>query len=258
LATLYGRLQLPLHPGRPSVVGNFVTTLDGVVALNGSGPEGGGEISGFNQHDRMVMGLLRALADAVIVGAGTLHADPDHLWTAAHIYPALAEEYQALRIALGKPAPPLNVVVTARGQIDADLPVIRSGAVPVLIATTAVGMERLRGRELPPWVQAIAVQKAGPLSARAILDAVRRVRESDVILVEGGPRLIGDFFAEQCLDDLFLTLAPQVAGRDDHVQRPGLVAGHSFAPEDPRWGRLVGVKRAGSHLFLRYEFSAPE
>jgi riboflavin biosynthesis pyrimidine reductase len=65
---------------------------------------------------------------------------------------------------------------------------------------------------------------------------------------------MGDFFAEQCLDELFLTLAPQVAGRDAARDRPGLVAGHSFAPERPLWGTLVGVKRAGSHLFLRYAF----
>jgi riboflavin biosynthesis pyrimidine reductase len=70
---------------------------------------------------------------------------------------------------------------------------------------------------------------------------VRDVRPTQIILVEGGPRLMGDFFAEQCLDELFLTLAPQVAG-------------HSFAPERPLWGTLVGVKRAGSHLFLRYAF----
>ena len=66
LRTLYGRLQFPLHPERPYLIGNFVTTLDGVVSLNVPGQAGGGEISGFNPHDQMVMGLLRAVADAVI------------------------------------------------------------------------------------------------------------------------------------------------------------------------------------------------
>jgi riboflavin biosynthesis pyrimidine reductase len=65
---------------------------------------------------------------------------------------------------------------------------------------------------------------------------------------------LGDFFAEGCLDELFLTLAPQVAGRDGSVERPGLVAGRRFAPEQPLWGTLVGVRRGGSHLFLRYAF----
>ena len=32
---------------------------------------------------------------------------------------------------------------------------------------------------------------------------------------------MGDFFAGKCLDELFLTLAPQVAGRDGSFERPG-------------------------------------
>lgn len=255
LATLYGLLRLPPHPGRPYIIGNFVTTLDGVVALNEGDQSGGGEISGFDAHDRMVMGLLRAVADAVIVGAGTLQADANHLWTAEHIYPALAQDYQALRCALGKPAPPLNVIVTARGEIDGEPAVFRPGAVPVLVVTTTAGATRLRARRLPASVQTVAVQESGPLSAQAILDAVSRVRSSDVMLVEGGPHLMANFFAERLLDELFLTLAPQIAGRDGLVERPGLVAGKSFAPEQPLWGTLQGVKRGGNHLFLRYAFS---
>lgn len=257
LAALYGRLQLPPHPGRPYVMGNFVTTLDGVAALNGPGPSGGGEISGFNAHDRMVMGLLRATADAVIVGAGTLRADPEHLWTAGRVYPALADAYQALRAALGKPETPLNVIVTAQGEIDVGLPLFQSGAVPVSIVTTVAGARRLCALKLPPSVQVVVMRSSGPLSARSILEAVRCAHASDVILVEGGPRLMADFFAERHLDDLFLTLAPQIAGRDGLVERPGLVAGKSFAPHHPRWGTLVGVKRAGSHLLLRYGFESP-
>ena len=95
LAALYGRLQFPSRSGSPHVIGNFVSTLDGIVSLDAQ--TSGGEISGFNQHDRMVMGLLRAVADVVIVGAGTLRADPHHLWTADYIYPSLSAEYQQLR-----------------------------------------------------------------------------------------------------------------------------------------------------------------
>ncbi len=117
LARLYGRLEFPPHPGRPYVFGNFVTSLDGVVALNSAKVgSGGGEISGFNEHDRLVMGLLRAIADAVVVGAGTLRAVPDHLWTSRVIYPPLEEAYQELRTSLGKTEPPLNVIVTATGN----------------------------------------------------------------------------------------------------------------------------------------------
>ena len=82
LSALYGPLRFPPHPDRPYVVGNFVTSLDGVAALEEPGYAGGGPISGHNPHDRMVMGMLRAVADAVIVGAGTQRAaNPHHLCT---------------------------------------------------------------------------------------------------------------------------------------------------------------------------------
>jgi len=258
LATLFGRLQFPPHPDWPYVLGNFVTTLDGVVALNVSDQSGGGAISGFNQHDRMVMGLLRAVADSVIVGAGTLRAAPRHRWTAHRIYPALSAVYQQLRIDLGKPEPPLNVIVTAHGEVNLDLPVFQSGEVPVLIVTTTQGMQRIYEHNIPSSVQISSVQSAGSLSAQAILKAICDVHQCEMILVEGGPQLMGDFFAERLLDELFLTLAPQIAGRDNIIERPGLVAGRTFAPENPLWGTLIGVKRGGSHLFLRYAFETPE
>jgi riboflavin biosynthesis pyrimidine reductase len=258
LATLYGRLQFPNYAHRPSVIGNFVTTLDGVVALDAPEHVGGSEISGCNQHDRMVMGLLRAVADAVIVGAGTLRSVPQHRWTAQFIYPALADAYQELRTTLGELEPPLNVVVTARGELNLALPVFQSGEVAVLIVTTTHGEERIRQQRLPPSVHVSAVQNAGGLSAQAILEAVNSFRQCDMILVEGGPQLMGDFFAERCLDELFLTLAPQIAGRDENAQRPGFVAGKRFAPEHPLWGTLIVVKRGGSHLFLRYAFETGE
>ena len=256
LASGYGRLAFSPHPGRPYVIGNFVTSLDGVTALLVPGQAGGGPISGFNPHDHLVMGLLRAAADAVIVGAGTLRAVPHHVWTPAYVCPALADAYQRLRAILGKPSPPLNVIVTARADVDPGLRVFQSGEVPVLVVTTAARARHLRGLGLPPSVQVMEGENADRLSARSILGVVMRVRPSDLILVEGGPHLLGDFFGEQCLDEQFLTLAPQVAGRNGSPARPGLVDGERFAPEHPLWGTLVGVKRGGSHLFLRYAFSS--
>jgi riboflavin biosynthesis pyrimidine reductase len=256
LASVYGRLAFPPHPGRPYVLGNFVMSLDGVTSLLVPGQAGGGPISGFNLHDHLLMGLLRAAADAVIVGAVTLRAVPHHVWTPAYVCPDLADAYQKLRAMLGKPGPPLNVIVTARGDIDPALRVFQSGEVPVLLVTTPAGGRHLRGLQLPPSVQFKEVENTDRLSARSILGVVGRARPCDLILVEGGPHLLGDFFAEQCLDEQFLTLAPQVAGRNSSPARPGLVAGRLFAPEHPLWGTLVGVKKGGSHLFLRYAFSS--
>ncbi len=255
LAGLYGSLGFPAQRGRPYVIGNFVTTLDGVASLSDPRQAGGGPISGSNPHDRMVMGMLRSVADAVIVGAGTLRSVPNHIWTAEYIYPALSDAYRRLRTALRKNDPPWNVIVTARGEIDPGLPVFRSDAVKALVVTTPEGARRIRKRGFPPSVVIDEAKNDGAIGAREVLSAVGRRHPGEIFLVEGGPQLMGDFFAEKCLDELFLTIAPQVAGREGSVDRPGFVAGKRFAPERPLWGTLSGVKRGGSHLFLRYAFS---
>ena len=256
LARLYGCLRMPLPRSRPYVFSNFVTTLDGVVSLNVKGHASGGDISGSSAQDRMVMGLLRAIADVVIIGSGTLGADHRHVWTAAAIFPDLADEYRRLSKALGKPEAPLNVIVSGSGDIDLRLPVFASDKVPALILTTAAGAKRLRQQRAPGPVEIRAIHRgAGAIPARAILDEVCRASPGKLILLEGGPRLLGDFYAERLLDEQFLTLAPQIAGRDTGDRRLSLVMGKAFAPRDPLWGTLVDMRRGSSHLFLRYSFA---
>lgn len=255
LARLYGRLRMPSPRARPHVFSNFVTTLDGVVSLNEKGHASGGDISGFSAEDRMVMGLLRAIADVVVIGAGTLGADSRHLWTAAAIFPRLADEYRQLSQALGQGEAPLHVIVSGSGTMDLSLPVFASGKVQTLILTTAPGAKRLLRQDVPDSVAVRAIGRGGrAMSARAILDEVCRVRPARRILVEGGPRLLGDFYAERLLDEQFLTLAPQIAGREAGDARLSLVMGKAFAPKHALWGSLSDVRRGGSHLYLRYSF----
>ncbi len=74
---------------------------------------------------------------------------------------------------------------------------------------------------------------ANAISASAILAEVIRVRPGKRILVKGVPRLLGDYYAEQLIDEQFLTLAPQSPGRDAGDRRLSLVMGNVFAPGDP-------------------------
>ncbi len=252
LLRLYGPLRMPGHPHRPHVVSNFVTSLDGVVSLGVPGHEGGKAISGDNPHDRMVMGLLRAVADAVVIGAGSLRDAGRHLWTAEEICPPLAEPYRRLRRELGRVGPPRLVIVTARGKVDFGARVFRSGEVPVLVLTTAEGAKRLEEGGLSSTVSVRVLAEGGSLSAASILGAIAGAEPGERILIEGGPHLTGSLLAAGAIDELFLTLAPQVAGRAGGAERLGLVAGQLFAPEQPLWARLVGIKRGGDHLFLRY------
>src|SRR5512141_337736 len=244
LARLYGSLRMPLPRAQPHVISNFVTTLDGVVSLNAKGHASGGDISGFSAQDRMVMGLMRAIADVVIIGAGTLSADRRHVWTAAAVFPELADEYQRLSEALGQRGPPLNVIVSGSGRVDLRLPVFTSGRVPALIITTTAGAKRLRAQSGCASVEIRAIRgSATAMPASAILAEGIRVRPGKRILVEGGPRLLGDFYAEHFVDEQFLTLAPQIAGRDTGDRRLSLVMGKMFAPGKAPWGTLIDLRR---------------
>lgn len=247
---------MPGSRARPHVFSNFVSTLDGVVSLNVKGHASGGDISGFSAQDRMVMGLLRAIADVVVIGSGTLRVDRRHVWTAQSIFPPFADDYRQLRASLGMQETPLNVVVTGGGDVDLRLPVFTSGKVPALIVTTPRGARRLHAKGAPPRPVEIRAVGSGArtISPRAILDVVREVRQGKRILVEGGPELLGDFYAAHLVDDQFLTLAPQIAGRIVGDRRLSLVMGQKFAPGVPLWGALADARRGGSHLFLRYSF----
>ena len=75
-----------------------------------------------------------------------------------------------------------------------------------------------------------------------------------LILCEGGPHLIGDLLGAGLLDELFLTIAPQIAGRADQADRLGLVQGTAFTVAGAPWAGLASVRRAEDHLFLRYRF----
>lgn len=235
-----------------------MTTLDGVVSLNEKGHASGGDISGFNAQDRMVMGLLRAIADVVIIGTGTLGADSRRLWTAAAIFPGLAKDYQQLSEALGNSEAPLHVIVSGSGTLDLGLPVFAAGKVRTLILTTRPGARHLLQQLVPDSVEIRAIRTIGrsgrTIPARATLDEVCGMRPARRILVEGGPRLLGGFYAERLIDEQLLTLAPQIADRTADDPRPSLVMGRTFAPDDALWGSLTDVRRGGSHLYLRYSF----
>jgi riboflavin biosynthesis pyrimidine reductase len=255
LSSLYGTFRLAMPLAGFHVFSNFVSTLDGVVSLQVKGHSGGGDISGFSRQDRMVMGLLRAAADAVVVGSGTLAADPQHVWTPAAICPELADEYRRLDGAMAKSHPALNVIVSGQGTVDLRLPVFASGKVPAMIITTAYGAKQLLKRKIPDSVQIHAIRRrAGEIPAADVLQEVGRVIGGKRILVEGGPRLLALFYKERLVNEQFLSLAPQLSGREIGDARMGLVMGETFAPRDPRWGRLTDVRLGSRLLFLRYSF----
>lgn len=220
LRALYGG---PLTMAEDLVYSNFVSSLDGVVALPGGGVPSGPALSGRSEADRFVMGLLRAVADCIVVGAQTLREDAGHLWTPAYIYPPAAAAFAALRAALGLAAEPALCVLTRSGDLDRSERVFREQQ-PLVMQGDLAPAEVLRDLRGRGW---------------------RRV------LCEGGPKVIGELVREGLLEEAFITLSPVLAGRGA-TPRPGMVEGVELLPERGIWGRLAGVRRHQDHLFLRY------
>jgi riboflavin biosynthesis pyrimidine reductase len=238
---VYGRLGFP----KQVVYSNFVSSVDGVVTL-GSKPSAGSVISGKDQADRFLMGLLRACADAVVLGAGTLRATPGHLWTPAHVYPALSTEFTALRSALGRSAEPTLVLLTASGEVDFKHPALVRGAI---VMTTGAGAKKI-GDRLPKACELVTLGQGKSLDIGKSM-AELRGRGLDVLLSEGGPHVIGQLIGAGLLDEVFLTISPVLAGRGKE-RRLGMVEGIELLPEKGAWSKLLSARRHGDYLFLRY------
>lgn len=245
---------------RSYVFANFVTTLDGVVSFDIPGHAGGAEISGRNSGDRFLMGLLRASADAVMVGAGTLAAVGKRgLWTSDFIYPPAAAFYTEYRQSLGKNGHPLVVVVSSSGEIDLHRDLFETDGVRVLILTTEQGRSRLveRGlREFASTTVRVLKSQYQPLAPSAILSLLKSEFGVKLALHEGGPTFLSSFLREELVDELFLTLAPQIAGNKRDRPRPMLVSDLEFVPGNAPWLSLLSVKQSESYLYLRYRRKA--
>ena len=232
-----------------TVYANFVSSIDGIVALEGGRAPSGGIISGRSEADRFVMGLLRAFADAVVVGAGTVRAEGGRaLWTPDFIFPAAADAFRELRQALKRASSPRLVIVTGRGDLDPSDRALQAGA---LVLTTLDRAAELR-RRLPRAAEVRAVSDGD----RVQVDDIFRVLAVDghrSVLTEGGPRLFGQLVASDRIDELFLTVSPVLAGqRDDRSF--GLIRDIEFG-RTPKPGRLLSLRRHESHLFMRYGLS---
>jgi len=73
-----------------------------------------------------------------------------------------------------------------------------------------------------------------------------------MLLHEGGPTLFGQFLSAEAVDELFMTLSPQIAGRKADAIRPALVQGVEFMPNCAPWFQLLSVRQKAEHLYLRY------
>ena len=238
-----------LYPGTlgfeaPRLFANFVATADGVVAIP-TVEQSNKLIAAGSAADRFVMGLLRACADAVVIGSGTLAASPGGRWTPKQAYPDAAAAYDVLRRTLGLPPTPEVVILSTSGAVDPAQPLFEDGA---LVLTTDVG-RTLLGDRLPSESTVVSLGPGRAVDPIAAVGALR-ARGHRLILHEGGPHVIGSFLAAGVVDELFLTVSPLLVGRNVLDPRLALVESADLLPGKRM--RLLGARRDMDHLFLRY------
>jgi riboflavin biosynthesis pyrimidine reductase len=245
LARVYGG-DLPFRD--ECVYANFVATLDGVVAIP-SLQESNTVIAGDNDADRFLMGLLRAVADAVLIGAGVLRASPTGTWRAEKIYPPAADGYAELRRALELAPEPEIAVLTGSGSIDSSHPVLEGRAV---VLTSDAGAERLRG-DVPDTAAVVSLGPEVRIPGEKVVSALRE-RGHRRILCEAGPHTFGPLLDAGVVDELFLTSSPLLAGDAGPGSRFRLVEAADLVPLLECCP--LGLRRHGAHLFARYALGA--
>ncbi|MEV4443188.1 pyrimidine reductase family protein [Streptomyces sp. NPDC049577] len=176
---------------------NMVSSLDGAAHHEGrSHPLS-------SPADMRIFGTLRALADAIVVGAETVRQEAYR--------PARAREaFAARRAALGQAPAPVIAVVSAGLDLDFSLPLFTAPLVPTLVLTGAAApRERVEAACAAGAEVVVAGEGRGVEPARVLEELAARGLKR--LLTEGGPRLLGHFAAARVLDEMCLSLAPVVA-----------------------------------------------
>lgn len=249
LPALYGGT---LGFAEPRLYANFVESVDGVTAIP-TMPESNRLIAGGSEEDRFVMSVLRAYAEVVLIGAGTLYGSPQTRWTAEHAYPPMAERFAEMRRRRGLPPQPVLAVLSGSGKIDPQHPGLMQ---PTIVFTSEQGARELDGT-LPVSAEIVPIGNGPRLDVAAAVRVLRE-RGHEFILCEGGPTLLGSLIQSNLLDELFLTVSPRLAGRSANDRRLSLIENTELLPDRVIDGELLSVRRARSHLFLRYALTGAE
>jgi riboflavin-specific deaminase-like protein len=214
------------HPDRPYLVLNFATTIDGRAAINGrSGPIG-------SKTDTEMLQRLRTRVDAVVIGAGAMRAerygrmvsDPD---------------FRAYRESTGLAGDPLGVIVSNRLELPWDAGLFTDGGGEVVIFTAS-------DQEPPETATPVTiVRHPDGVELDRALGWLLEERDVKSVLCEGGPTLHGRLREGGLADELFLTIAPKIAGGEG----PRVLEG---ALPDVDLVELGWLLESKGELFARY------
>ena len=269
LVRFIGNLGFPRPAAdRPWVFANFVQSLDGIVSFGGRHP-GGGWVA-RSRHDRWMMDLLRAHADALLCGAqslrleafyGSIPGGPVYRIGDADLLRFREERLGRKKLVV--------IVVTASGELRlADYRLFHSEHVEAWIATTPQGRRRLGD---PGRTRVLVSGEGDSVDWGDLMPRLRTEHGIEYLLCEGGPSLYGHLLRGGWIEEKFVTISPQEIGSEPPaaqdraeaektagmIRRPTSVAGPGFTIEEARWYHWVSCRRAGDHEFNRYRRAAP-
>jgi len=214
---------------RPHAAANFVASADGRAALHGrSGALG-------DNGDHAIFQGLREQADAVLAGTGTLRSER---------YGRIIRDprRRARRAERGARPEPLASTVTRSGDLPTDIPIFAEPEARIVVFTAA----EIDLRDCVAQIDLVRLDP-GELTLTTVLRRLRHDYDVRFLLCEGGPTLFGSLLREGVVDELFLTIAPRLAGGGTG---PTIAGGPELDP-----ARRLGLKwvlgRAGS-LYVRY------
>jgi riboflavin biosynthesis pyrimidine reductase len=231
-AALYAADPRPVPPGRPWVLINMIASADGATTVGGlSGALGG-------PGDKRVFAAVRAVADVVLVAAGTVRAE-------RYGPPRSSAAVAAARAARSQSPAPRLAVVTASLALEPDSRLFAEadpGNRPLILTTATAPPDR---RSVLSEVADIVVAGDTGVEPGAALAALWRLG-ARVVVCEGGPSLNGQLVAAGLVDELCLSVAPVLVGGDSARIAHGDVRG-ALLPL-----RLDRVLEDDHALFIRY------
>jgi len=217
------------HGERPWVVTNFATTTDGRATIDGrSGPIG-------DDGDMEIFRRLRTQVDALLIGTRTIGIE-------RYGRAVRRPELRAAREALGLSPEPLVATVSRSGELPLDIPLFQEPEAHVVVFAPP----EASAPDCPACVTLVQLDPA----ELTLTSALRRLRADHgvrALLCEGGPTLMGALLHEGLVDELFLTLAPQLAGGGTG---PTMSSGPALG--DPARLELVWALERDASLYLRY------
>jgi len=252
----YGKLGFPTPPtARPWIYANFVQTIDGIISLGGK-EAGGADISHLPE-DRWLMDLLRANADAVMVGMGTLREEQrmGRPRDRGPVFRIIDPGIQQLRAKL-RSHRERNVLVSARAEFQLkDYAVFDGEYVDVTVLTTHDGARRLGSQPMNSAVDVVGVDEvsAGRLDMLSAIATLHERYGIRYLLCEGGPALYSSMLVAGLIDEKFITVSPIEVGQfSAEGPRPTILPDVGFSRQDAVCWNWLSCRKVGDYQFHRF------